>query len=542
MGQPARRFQGGAPGGAPANPLLRRGGITGGNEITAIAATDDGVYFGTLGNGSVYRYTAARGVEEYWKAPMGAVYSLMSNDGALYAGCDGGDVWRLSGTLGDVRAARVLDATQPQVLWLWRRRAKPFTRRRPTTRRFTRLARGSDGKGNEYDSDIFDAKGVVRWGALRTLGEGVTIQTRSGNTTDPDATWSDWAALDGDKIASPTSRYLQYRAILGENGTLSRVEALYRAPNRAPKVVWTAPAGGEAFSGKKTLTWKGTDPDGDTLRYNVEIAGSDGAFKAVDDPTPTDNKVEVDTAKLGDGSYRARVRASDAARNPDDPQSDSTTSLPFTVDNTAPSFFSLSFDKIADGWQLNGIATDATSPLAGAEWRIKPAEAKKADAKKDKGEETTKETPKPDVKALQAAIEKAKAEGRVVMMGRVPAGGTTGRIPVRIPAKIDEKDMARVATVAAPRHRDDDEDSDDETETSDTADAAAKAKAKAAAKARSDWQAIGASDGVFDSKNEVLIAILDSAFAPAPLQSGMEIEFRLRDAAGNQTVKTLKLP
>ena len=64
-------------------------------------------------------------------------------------------------------------------------------------------------------------------------------------------------------------------------------------------------------------------------------------------------------------------------------------------------------------------------------------------------------------------------------------------------------------------------------------DAKIKANAKAAATARSAWQAVGAADGLFDSKIEDLIALLDSDFAPAPLQSGMEIEVRLRDAAGN---------
>ena len=346
----------------------------------------------------------------------------------------------------------------------------------------------------------------MRWGALRALGEGVAIQTRSGNTTDPDATWSDWTPLADGKIVSPAGRYLQYRAILSDGGSLSRVEALYRAPNRAPRVEWTAPAGGEAFSGKKTLTWKGTDPDGDTLRYNVEIAGADGNFKAVDDPTPTDNKVEVDTAKLGDGLYRARVRASDASRNPGDPQSDSAISLPFTLDNTAPNFASLSLEKIAEGWRLGGVGTDETSPLAGAEWRIKPAEEKKADAKKPVV------TDKADATATKADATKADATKTATIADAVADNVETG------------------------------DDASDEDASEAAAKAKANANAKAAAKARSDWQAIGSVGGVFNGKTETLIAILDSAFAPAPLKSGMEIEVRLRDAAGNQTVKTLKLP
>ena len=490
---------GGAPtiGGALGNPLLRRGGVTGGNEITAIVAdpndADKAVYFGTLGGSSVYRYTVARGVEEYWKAPMGAIYSLTQSGGALYAGCDGGDVWRLIGNLGDVRAARVLDATQPQVLALATQGQNLFAATANNAAVY-QIGAGTE-TGNEYDSDIFDAKNVVRWGALNTLGSGVTLQTRSGNTVDPDATWSNWTALDGGKIASPASRYLQYRAKFAQGGSLSRIEALYRAPNRAPKVALVLPKGGETVRGDKTMIWKGTDPDGDSLRYAVSIAGENGQFAPVADPTPDDAKVEIDTTKYQDGDYRLQVRASDAARNPADPLGDTATSLPFTIDNTPPVFASLNIENIANGWQLNGVGQDATSALVGAEWRIKPDEPKTPDATKK------------DDKAAEAKTE-------TVSM-------TTG----------DEADDSTDDTG---------DDTTDDTASAD--DAKAKANAKAAATARSQWQAVGAADGLFDSKTETLIAILDSAFAPAPLQSGMEIEVRLRDAAGNQTIKTLKLP
>ena len=494
------------------NPLQRRGGITGGNEITAIVADENGeIYFGTLGASSVYRYTASRGVEEYWKAPMGAIYALTRSGGDLYAGCDGGDVWRLSGNLGDVRAARVLDATQPQVLALASQGQNLFAATANNAAVYQIGASATETKtgdqtGNEYDSDIFDAKNVVRWGAFNTLGSGVAVETRSGNTVDPDATWSNWQPLSDGRIASPASRYLQYRAKFEENGTLSRIEALYRAPNRAPKVVLTLPKGGETVRGDKTLTWTGTDPDGDALRYAVSIAGADGQFAPVEDATPTDAKVELDTTKYADGVYRLQVRASDAARNPGEPLDDAATSLPFTVDNSAPTFGNLNVEKTADGWQINATAQDATSPLAGAEWRIKPDEEKKTDAAK------TDATKKDAATATTTAT-------------KTTATTTT---------------IATTATAITDETEDSTDETDDETDS--VAKAKASANAKAAATARSQWQAVGAADGLFDGKNETLIAILDSAFAPAPLQSGLEIEVRVRDAAGNQTVKTLKLP
>ena len=469
----------------PTNPLQRRGGITGGNEITAIVADKDGAYFGTLNSSSVYRYSAARGVSEYWKAPMGAIYTLASKDGDLYAGTDDGGVWRLNDNDGDVRATRLLDATQPQVLALAFGGSDLFAATANNAAVY-QIGAGAEGAGNEYDSDIFDAKSVVKWGALRTLGSGVAVQTRSGNTTDPDVTWSDWTPLDGERIASPAGRYLQYRAVFQQGGSLSRTEAIYRAPNRAPKVAWTLPKGGESLSGKKTLTWTGTDPDGDNLRYSVELSQAGAPFENVLDVTPTDASISIKTDKYADGTYRARVRASDAARNPEDPLADESTSQPFIIDNTAPALNDLTVVKSGGTaafstdavWKLSAKGVDATSPLAGAEWRIKPLVEEKTDK--------------------------------------------------------DKTDKTKATTVSIT------EDADDESDAKIDADALA--DIAAAKKTRSLWQAIGAADGLFDGKSEDLVAVLDSAFSPIPLSSGLEIEVRLRDAAGNQTVKTLKLP
>ena len=452
------------------SPLLRRGGLTGGNEITGIAATQNGVYFGTLTSGSVYQWTARRGVEEFWKSAGQSIYALRSDGDNLYVGCDGGEVWRLSGQKSDVRAARVLDASQPQVLALAQSGPTLYAATANNAAVYQIGAPNPKAAAGEYDSDIYDAKQLVAWGALRSIGDNVSIQTRSGNTVDPDATWSAWQPLSDGSIVSPPGRYLQYRANFGEQGNLTRVEALYRAPNRAPVVKWTIPAGGEFLSGKQTLAWNGTDPDADPLRYSVEIAPLGGEFKVLPDVTPTDAKIEVDTLKFADGIYRARVTASDAARNANDRQSDVALSLPFTVDNTAPDLGEINLTRENAGWNLGARATDATSPLAGAEWRIKPDDddAKKTDAKK-----------------------------------------------ADVTVKTDDGKTDAVTQ---------------------------KADAKAADRARSAWQALTTVDGLFDGKTELLVGLLDPAFAPAPLQSGMKIEVRLRDAAGNSTMKTVVLP
>jgi hypothetical protein len=57
-----------------------------------------------------------------------------------------------------------------------------------------------------------------------------------------------------------------------------------------------------------------------------------------------------------------------------------------------------------------------------------------------------------------------------------------------------------------------------------------------------DWQAAASSDGLFDARNETVVARLDPAIATSTFKTGSVIEFRLRDAAGNSTTTTVTLP
>jgi hypothetical protein len=51
-------------------------------------------------------------------------------------------------------------------------------------------------------------------------GTTLAVETRSGNTATPDSSWSAWAAVaNGQAVASPGTRYLQYRLTLTSNST-----------------------------------------------------------------------------------------------------------------------------------------------------------------------------------------------------------------------------------------------------------------------------------------------------------------------------------
>jgi sugar lactone lactonase YvrE len=467
--------------GADGNQVPRQ--ITGA-AITGLVARPDGVYFATANSGSVYRWTSARGVEEIFKTPGRAVYALSNSADGLLAGVGNapgnrGQLWlvRPSTIAVESKGERLLDASQIQV---------------------TALGVGVVGTANNaavyttspiktpvFTSNVFDAGQVVRWGALRLNAESAqaiaSVETRSGNTLEPDATWTTWlpvtSAAGESRVISPASRYLQYRVnfVPGQNAGLSRLEVLYRAANRGPSVHWTLPVGGEAFSGKKTITWAATDPDKDPLRYRMAIVKDAETPQMVELKSAATASFELDTTKYSDGQYRLRVEASDAARNPEDPLSDAVTSEPFVIDNTAPSLILPVAAKVDNGWEVRFTGTDALSPLAGAEWRLLPAETKPASAAKPAAEKST----------LPVAKD-ADADG-------------------------DDKPASTTATSSA----------------------------------KPDWQAAAAQDGIFDSKNEAIIARIDPDyfFVPgAKLQSGSKIELRVRDAAGNSSTATVTLP
>src|SRR6266542_1335629 len=106
-----------------------------------------------------------------------------------------------------------------------------------------------------YTSSVRDAQTSAAWGRISWVGDGgIELQTRSGNTSNPDSTWSDWSAPisgpDGDAIKSPPARFIQWRATLkkapnSSSPRLREVTVSYLPRNIAPKInsVTVLPAG-----------------------------------------------------------------------------------------------------------------------------------------------------------------------------------------------------------------------------------------------------------------------------------------------------------
>ncbi|MCB1021316.1 MAG: WD40 repeat domain-containing protein, partial [Acidobacteria bacterium] len=95
-----------------------------------------------------------------------------------------------------------------------------------------------------YQTGVRDAGMPARWGRLEWKGSGaVEFQTRSGNSGQPDSSWSDWSpaltAPGGGSITSPAARYIQWRATFAagdEPPVLERVRVSYLPRNEAPQL------------------------------------------------------------------------------------------------------------------------------------------------------------------------------------------------------------------------------------------------------------------------------------------------------------------
>ncbi len=270
-----------------------------------------------------------------------------------------------------------------------------------------------------YTSSVRDAQTSATWGRVSWVGEGsIELQTRSGNISNPDSTWSDWSApitvTDGDSIKSPPARFIQWRATLKKTPNspsprLREVTVSYLPRNLAPKInsINALPAGvslqalpqqqpdGGADQagldpsilgamaqipprrvfqrGAISLQWQAEDRNGDTIEYSVyyrDASNIGGEFY----PLKTglrDNYYTIDPNALPDGRYVFKIVASDEASNPAAQSlKDEQETEPIEVDNLPPAV-------AADAPRANGSnveivfrAADATSIIRRAEYQI----------------------------------------------------------------------------------------------------------------------------------------------------------------------------
>ncbi len=288
---------------------------------------------------------------------------------------------------------------------------------------------GKAGEGTiEYRSQVKDAGRFSSFGEYLLEGRGlggVRSSFRSGNTATPDETWSDWSATTtgpAGRIAAPPARYLQWRLTADRAGSdfaILSMTAGYSNRNVAPAIdALTVADPGVIFvsgsypsspqvleatnpdehgifssldaprdrneqgkrlfrKGYRTISWKASDPNGDSLRYGVWLRprGAGSWLRLRENIEET--QINFDTSQLPDGVYEVRLVASDAKDNPEGPLTEEREGVAFTADNTAPS---ITASRTGD--TIVVTVRDAYSPIASAEYavdakewvRIRPAD------------------------------------------------------------------------------------------------------------------------------------------------------------------------
>jgi hypothetical protein len=213
------------------------------------------------------------------------------------------------------------------------------------------LSRGS------LTSDVRDTKLISRFGSLsyraeKPQGTSVTVQVRSGNVSEPDATWSDWSGEQTEpsngQATAPPGRFVQYRVKLATRDPsvspeLHSVALRYQSANLPPEVARLDVPDVSALDGatrqtRMTIRWDVHDPNDDDLNFTLHLRkeGWPDWVKLNDQPI-TERSFSWDTTSVPAGLYRVRVTASDRpSNNPADALSRDRVSEPFVVDHEAP--------------------------------------------------------------------------------------------------------------------------------------------------------------------------------------------------------------
>ncbi|MGD9344936.1 MAG: WD40 repeat domain-containing protein, partial [Candidatus Aminicenantes bacterium] len=242
----------------------------------------------------------------------------------------------------------------------------------------------------EYTSRVFDAKTLASWGRIEWDAEmpsGTTLQfqTRSGNSSEPNQTWSDWSPpyqkIEGEQMLNPKARYLQFKVnFKSQSGKISpqlqKISLFYLQSNLAPIIsrVELLPANvvflklpdqkeqiqgaeqditeqaknnektmGYVVSkkaerkGYQTIVWDAVDENGDVLVYSVSIRNENENQWRTLKQDWGEKVFAFDTLSFPDGIYFIKIDASDRPSNPLGMELKSEKiSRPLMIDNSLP--------------------------------------------------------------------------------------------------------------------------------------------------------------------------------------------------------------
>lgn len=365
----------------------------------------------------IYRITSDGTSSVIWNSPNVTAFSIRANDngdGVLVGTSDKGRIYNVGD---DGRETLVLQSNENQISTI-RSDGKSLLATSSNPGKLFRVAAETNSEGT-YESSILNARTNAAWGRIWWRSNGnVVLQTRSGNTERPDETWSDWSQNytdpKGAQIASPTAKFLQWRATLKGAATLSETSVAYLAANIAPEVlsiqilptnvglivnpplqidpnielsgidptvfglppVVNIPPRRVYQRAARAIQWTAEDRNGDRLEYAVYYREvNDANFKLLRDNL-RDNFLTVDGLSLADGRYVFKIQANDSPSNPATRiLAGERVSEPIDIDNTAPIVAAVgAAQTVGDKTRVVFEASDSSSRLQRAEFSVNGGE------------------------------------------------------------------------------------------------------------------------------------------------------------------------
>jgi sugar lactone lactonase YvrE len=394
---------------------------SGGDARTAPATAAPGAKDG----GALYRLTGEGVAKQLWSSDDEMIYTLLWREDEKKVLFGTGSKGRIYSVDKEERVALLLQQSSEQVYQLAPLESKVCVLSNNPCY-FGRLLPEQRFAG-EYTGPVFDARTLASWGRVVwdadvPSGASVQLQTRSGNTNEPNAMWSDWSPLYGkteEPILSPKARFLQVKVLLRAQAgkaspVLDRVTVFYLQSNIAPTVArpeflrpnevylklpdqddvilgveknlpgspakkddlrMGMPTRKSERKGFQTVVWDASDENGDALRFGLAMKKDGESEWRVLEEGLTETIYAFDTQSFPDGTYLLKLTASDAPSNPLGLELKSErTSPPLVIDNSLPTVKNFTAARNGAALDISFQAEDSYSYIEEVKVLVRPGE------------------------------------------------------------------------------------------------------------------------------------------------------------------------
>jgi hypothetical protein len=380
---------------------------------------------GDRDGGALYRISGEGLAKRLWSSEDEMIYSILWREDGKRVLFGTGGKGRIYSVDAEERVALLLQRSSEQVYQLVPLDSKIYVLANNPC--YFGLLLTEQRLTGEYVSPVLDAKTLASWGhvvwdAAVAAGATVQLQSRSGNASEPNATWSEWSPFYGktdEPVLSPKARFLQVKVLLrtptGQSSPVfNRLGVFYLQSNIAPSITRLeclrpnevylklptqedvilgverraadAPAKTDDLpvglaarkaerKGFQTIVWDASDENGDTLRYVLSIKKDGETAWRVLEADWTETIYAFDTLAYPDGTYFLRLAATDAPSNPPGLELRSEkTGPPLVIDNSLPVIKNFTAAKNGAALDIAFQAEDAYSYIEEAKVLVRPGE------------------------------------------------------------------------------------------------------------------------------------------------------------------------